>query len=154
MTSRIIDRGRYRQFTKVLYLVIQGKSWGIFKVFCRKSGRIIISTYSTPQPHHRPPPYQTNQTTTPTTPQTIPIPNPPLNLPAPLCLSCTFSLNCPITFPPGQYSHTTNHPGASPFPPSMPPLHSVRPHPTFVVAFHTSCVKWPVAVLNSPPLKS
>jgi hypothetical protein len=77
-----------------------------------------------------------------------PILIPTLTAPLPTA-SCTFSLNLPITFPPGQYSHTTNHPGASPL-----PLQSVRAHPSAVVDFQTSWVKWPDAVLNSPPLKS
>lgn len=41
----------------------------------------------------------------------------------------------------------TYHPGASPFPPFWPPLHSVLAQPTVVVLRQTSCVKWPVSEL-------
>ena len=97
------------------------------------------------------PPLYSNHppTTTATTTAHIPIPIPPI-LPLPLIQSacCTFSLNRPTTFPPGQYSHTRNQPGASPSPPGLPPLHIRRAQPSEFVAFHTSCVKWPVAVLR------
>jgi hypothetical protein len=34
------------------------------------------------------------------------------------------------------------------------PLQKYRPHPTVSVAFHTSCVKWPVASLKPGESKS
>ena len=47
----------------------------------------------------------------------------------------TCCANWPRTLPRGQYSHATYQPWAP---------HRVRPQPTVRVAFHTSCVKWPV----------
>lgn len=108
-------------------------------------------------PNHIPPKQPTKTPTHNPTPNTLPLTAlPPLQTapighspssPRPLC-SCTFSTKAPITFPAGAYSHTTYHPGASPWPPVWPALHSVRLQPTCVVFFQTSWLKWPVAVLD------
>lgn len=59
--------------------------------------------------------------------------------PVPEMAACTSFANSVKTFPGGQYSHTTNQPGVSPR-----PSHCSAAHPTLVVSFQTSCVKWPV----------
>lgn len=63
----------------------------------------------------------------------------------PLICFCTWFLKSPITFPAGQYSHTTSHPLA----PSFSELsQSTLPQPTLFVFFQTSWVKCPVGMLK------
>lgn len=52
----------------------------------------------------------------------------------------TSDAKLPITFPAGWYSHTTYQPWLEP--------QKAVPHPTCVVSFQTSCVKWPVSSLK------
>lgn len=64
---------------------------------------------------------------------------------APLICFCTCVLKSPMTFPAGQYSHTTSHPLA----PSFAELsQSTLPQPTLFVLFQTSWVKCPVDMLK------
>ena len=56
----------------------------------------------------------------------------------------TLATNCPITFP-VSYSQVRKTPGVP-----LAPLQVWTAQPTFVAAFQTICVKWPVADYTSP----